>query len=178
MEEAESRVRRERPGEGLLRVLRAFEHADPLGAPINVYQHCLQTATRVLAAGGDDELVVVALFHDVTECFSDAHHGELAAQMLGPWLSARRRWLLERHVEFQAHHFANHPRRDLRERERWRGHPFFEETAAFCERFDQCSFDPDHATLALPVFEPIVRRFLAPQRTLSSTGSSPSSSKR
>jgi len=178
MEAAERRARERWPGEGLLKLLAAFEHADACGAPINVYQHCLQTATRVLEAGSDDELVVLALFHDVTECFSDAHHGELAAQLLGPWLSAPRRWLLERHVEFQALHFANHPRRDRHEREQFRGHPLFEQTAQFCERFDQCSFDADYPTLALAEFEPIVRRFFAPQRTLSSTGASPSSSKR
>jgi len=178
MDRAEREFRERLPGEGLLTLMAAFEHADALGAPLNVHRHCLQTATRVLEAGGDDELIVLSLFHDLPECFSDAHHGELAAQMLGPWLTEPRRWLLARHVEFQAYHFANHPTRDRNEREPYRGHPHFAQTAEFCERFDQSSFDPAYPTRSLADFEPLVRRFFGSQRTRSSTGGNPVSSKR
>jgi predicted HD phosphohydrolase len=147
------------PGMGLLTILASLEHFPRLGAPLNLYEHCLQTASRVLQAGEDDELVVVALFHDLPEAFSDNHHGRVAAQLLAPWLSPRREWLLIHHVEFQALHFAHHPTRDRHEREPFRGHPYFDETAEFCARYDQNSFDPDYPTSALDRFEPIVRRF-------------------
>ncbi|HMK87766.1 MAG TPA: hypothetical protein VK437_17505 [Steroidobacteraceae bacterium] len=160
IERAEREYRREHgPTRGLLTMMKAIEGDDPIGVPVNLYTHCLQSATRVLEAGLDDELVVVALFHDLPEAFTDNHHGLVAAQMLAPHLSERRSWLLTHHVEFQAYHFANHPTRDRHERERYRGHAYFEETAEFCERYDQCSFDPDYPTLALREFEPIVRRF-------------------
>jgi predicted HD phosphohydrolase len=137
----------------------SLEKTDPLGAAVNLYTHCLQTATRVLRAGHDDELVVVALFHDLPEAFSDNHHGLLAAQILAPWISERRSWLLTHHVEFQSYHFANHPTRERNERDRYLGHPYFAETADFCRLYDQNSFDPDYPTLPLAEFEPIVRRF-------------------
>jgi predicted HD phosphohydrolase len=140
-------------------MLASLEHGPSLGVPINLYQHCLQTATRVLEAGEDDELVVVALFHDLPEAFSENHHGLVAATLLAPRLSARREWLLIHHVEFQALHFANHPTRDPLEREPYRGHPWFDETADFCARYDQNSFDPDYPSASLGRFEPIVRRF-------------------
>jgi len=140
-------------------MLKCTESGAPIGAPVNLYAHCLQTATRVLEAGEDDELVVVALFHDLPEAFSDNHHGLLAAQMLAPWLSERRSWLLTHHVEFQAYHFANHPTRDRNERDRYAGHRYFEETADFCARYDQNSFDADYPSAPLELFEPIVRRF-------------------
>jgi predicted HD phosphohydrolase len=159
---AESEYRRDHgPGRGLMKMLSSIAHDDPLGVPVNLYTHSLQTATRVLEAGLDDELVVVALFHDLPEAFSDNHHGLLAAQMLAPWLSERRAWLLTHHVEFQAYHFANHPTRDLNERDRYAGHPWFAQTAEFCERYDQNSFDPSYPTRDLAEFEPIVRRFFA-----------------
>jgi len=162
IERAESEYRRAHgPGRGLLRMLASLEHDAPLGVPVNLHAHCLQTATRVLEAGLDDEMVVMALFHDLPEAFSDNHHGVLAAQMLAPWLSERRTWVLAHHVEFQAYHFANHPTRDLNERDRYAGHPQFDETAEFCARYDQNSFDPNYPTLALREFEPIVRRFFA-----------------
>src|SRR3984957_9504332 len=93
-----------------------------IGYPVNLYEHSLQTATRVLEAGHDDELVVVALFHDVPEVFSDSDHGWMAAQMLSPWVSARRAWLLTHHGDFQSAHFANHPTRDPRDRNKHVGH--------------------------------------------------------
>jgi predicted HD phosphohydrolase len=150
------------PGEGLLRLLATLEHDVPVGVRVNLYTHCLQTATRVLDAGGDDELVVVALFHDLPEAISDNHHGIVAAALLAPWLSERRRWLLVHHVEFQNYYFSHHPSRDRNARERYRGHPAFAETDEFCARFDQTSFDPDFPTLPLAAFRPIVRRFFAP----------------
>ena len=45
-------------------------------------------------------------------------------------------------------------------RERFRGHPTSGH-ADFCERWDQCSFDPDYDTLPLEVFEPQVHRLFA-----------------
>ena len=162
IDRAEQTYRREHgPGTGLLAMMKSIEHDRPLGVPVNVYTHSLQTATRVLNAGLDDELVVVSLFHDLPEAFSDNHHGLLAAEMLSPWLSERRRWILIHHVEFQAYHFANHPTRDRNERDRYTGHPLFAETAEFCERYDQNSFDPQYPTLPLEAFVPVVRRFFS-----------------
>jgi predicted HD phosphohydrolase len=162
IERAERAYRRDHgPGRGLLRMLASTENDEPLGVPINVYAHCLQTATRVLEAGLDEEMVVLALFHDLPEAFSDNHHGLLATAMLTPWISARRAWILTHHVEFQAYHFANHPTRDRNERDHYRGHAYFAETAEFCELYDQNSFDPDYPSLPLQEFAPIVRRFFA-----------------
>jgi predicted HD phosphohydrolase len=149
------------PAHGLLTAMAGIADGDPVGVPINLYTHCLQTATRVLKAGADAELVVVALFHDLPEAFSDNHHGLLAAQLLAPWISERRSWLLRHHVEFQSYHFANHPTRDRNERERYRGHPCFAETAEFCELYDQNSFDPHYPTLPLSEFDPIVKNFFS-----------------
>ncbi len=122
MEDAERRWRRDAGvGEGLLRLLGSLQHDDALGAPVNLYTHCLQTATRALQDGADDELVVVALFHDVPEAISENEHGAVAAQLLAPRISAARTWLLTHHGAFQNYYFANHPTRDRFERNRLPG---------------------------------------------------------
>ena len=54
-------------GLGLLRLLGSMEFDPALGAPVILYTHSLQTDARALEDGADDELVVVALFHDVPE---------------------------------------------------------------------------------------------------------------
>ena len=38
------------------------------------------------------------------------------------------------------------------------GHPHFERTHLFCDKWDQMSFDPVHDTMPLSAFEPMVRR--------------------
>jgi predicted HD phosphohydrolase len=146
-------------GEGLLRLLGSLQQDDTLGAPVNLYAHCLQTATRALQDGADDELVVVALFHDVPEAISASEHGALAAQLLAPRISAARTWLLTHHGIFQNYYFVNHPTRDRYERNGYLDHPFAEETDHFCRCYDQNSFDPDFPTLPLDAFRPIVHRF-------------------
>jgi hypothetical protein len=74
------------------------------------------------------------------------------------------------HVEFQRFHFTNHPAPDADARNRYIGHPFFTETAHFCEFYDQNSFDPGFPTMPLQEFVPIVSRFFArpcpPQKPL------------
>jgi predicted HD phosphohydrolase len=160
MEDAEQRWRREGGiGEGLLRLLGSLQSDDALGAPVNLYTHCLQTATRALDDGADDELVVVALFHDVPEAISESEHGAVAAQLLAPRISAARTWLLTHHGVFQNYYFVNHPTRDRYERNAYLDHPFAEQTDYFSRRYDQNSFDPDFPVLPLDTFRPIVRRF-------------------
>ena len=162
---AESADRLQRTtGDRLLDLLASMQNADSLGSPVNMYTHSLQTASRVLRAGEDDELVVAALFHDLPEALSDNHHGLLAAELLSPWISERRTWLLIQHVDFQQYHFVNNPDARRHARDRFIGHPFYAETAHFCEFYDQNSFDADYPTLPLRDFRPIVQRFFARPR--------------
>jgi len=162
---AEAADRLERTtGDRLLDLLASMQNAGLLGSPVNLYTHSLQTATRALRAGEDDELVVVALFHDLPEALCDNHHGLVAAELLSPWISERRTWLLMQHVEFQQVHFVNHPASDRHARDRFLGHPFYAETAHFCQFYDQNSFDSNYPTLPLADFAPIVRRFFARPR--------------
>ncbi len=49
---AETRHRRDhRPSDCLLALLASLEHSDSVGYPVNLFTHCVQTATRVLEAG-------------------------------------------------------------------------------------------------------------------------------
>ena len=162
MEDAERRWRRNAGiGEGLLRLLGSLQYDDALGAPVNLYTHSLQTATRALEDGADDELVVVALFHDVPEAISQNDHGAMAAQLLAPTISAARTWLLMHHGVFQNYYFVNHPTRDRHERDQYRDHPYAEQTDYFCRCYDQNSFDPDFKMPPLDTFRPLVRRFFS-----------------
>lgn len=132
-----------------------------LGFPVDRYEHSLQAATRALRDGEDEETVVCALLHDIGDDLAPYNHGELAAAILKPYISAENHWMLAKHAIFQGYYFFHHLGRDRHERDKYRDHPAFERTARFCERWDQAAFDPDYDTLPLEAFEPMVRRIFA-----------------
>ncbi|NIA71767.1 HD domain-containing protein [Pelagibius litoralis] len=152
-----------------LRFLSCSEHDRSFGYQINNYRHCLQTATMAHNAGEDEETVVVALLHDIGFVACPDSHGEFAASLLANYISEKNLWMLRHHAIFQQIHLAGVPDHgfDPDERERWRGHPFFEWTANFVDRYDQRAMCPHYDTAPLSFFEPMVQRLFArPARTL------------
>jgi predicted HD phosphohydrolase len=106
-------------------------------------------------------MVVIALLHDIGDTLAPWNHSDLAAAVLQPYVSKDNHWLVQHHGIFQGYYFWHHSGGDRFARERYRGHPMFERTAEFCERWDQRSFDPAYDTLPLAAFEPMVRRLFA-----------------
>ncbi len=128
------------------------------GYRISRLDHSLQTATRARHDGADVEWVVAALVHDIGDLLAPHNHGELAAAVLQPYVSAEVHWVVLHHGVFQLYHYGHHVGLDPDERERFRHHPWFDRCAEFCRRWDQASFDPDFATDDLASFEADVRR--------------------
>src|SRR5262245_14299177 len=60
------------------------EHVD--GFPVNQLEHSLQTATRALRSGASEEIIVLALCHDIGKAISDPNHGAIHAEMLKPYV--------------------------------------------------------------------------------------------
>jgi predicted HD phosphohydrolase len=147
---------------------------DKLGYKIDRYDHSLQSATRALRDGADEETVVVALLHDVGDTVAPHNHSDLAAAVLQPYISADNHWLVQHHGIFQGYYYFHHCGGDRFARDRYRGHPVFERTALFCERYDQNSFDPNYDTLPIDAFMPMVHRILARAPFGTSNGIAPS----
>lgn len=153
----------------VLRLLSCSEHDATFGYQINNYRHCLQTATMAHRAGEDEETVVTALLHDIGFVTCPDSHADFAAALLENYISEKNHWMLRHHAIFQQVHLAgvHDPSFDPDERERWRGHRFFEWTAAFVDRYDQRAMDPGYDTAPLSFFEPMVQRvFARPPRAM------------
>ena len=58
--------------------------------------------------GADEELIVVALLHDVGESLGPMNHGEIAASILRPFISSDNYNLLKYHGLFQTYFYARH----------------------------------------------------------------------
>lgn len=144
-----------------------------LGAPVSLYEHNVQTASRAFRAGEDDDTVTAALFHDVFETLGVKNHGELSAALLAPWLTPKNTWMLAHHEIFQSYYYFDYydgldkNRRDMflptnatRNDHEAQMADFYNWTVYFCEEYDQASFDKDYPSLPLEALLPSVERVL------------------
>jgi HD domain. len=137
------------------------------GFPVDRYIHSLQTATRALRDGRDDEYVVCALLHDIGDTLGTYNHPDIAAAILKPFVSEANLWMIQHHNIFQGYYFFHHIGMDRNMREQFRDHVHFERTAEFCELYDSPAFDAHAETLPISEFEPMLRRvFTKPVNSL------------
>jgi predicted HD phosphohydrolase len=131
------------------------------GFPVDRYTHSLQTATRALKAGCDEEYVVCALFHDVGDTLGSANHFDVAAAILKPFVSEANHWMVQHHGIFQGYYFFHHLGLNRNLRDQFAGHAHYARTEEFCALYDNPAFDPKGETLPMSEFEPMVRRVFA-----------------
>ena len=113
------------------------------GYQITRLEHSLQTATRALNDKADDEMVVATLLHDIGDELAPLNHSEYAAAILKPYVSEKTHWIIEKHGEFQMYYYAHHLGGNKNQREKYKGHKYYQDTVDFCENWDQKSFDPN-----------------------------------
>lgn len=135
------------------------------GFPIDRYQHCLQTATRALRDGRDEEYVICALLHDIGDTLGSFNHPDIAAAILQPFVSEENHWMVKHHGIFQGHYFFEYLGMDKNMRDQFLQHPCYERTKEFCALYDNPAFDPEYDTLPMSEFEPMLRRVFAKPRT-------------
>ena len=134
---------------------------DQGGFPVNRLEHCLQTATRALRDGRDEEYVVCALLHDIGDTLGTYDHGGLAAAILKPFVSEANHWMLQNHPIFQGYYYFEYLGGNKDAREKFADHPHYEHTKEFVELYDMPAFDSEYDSLPLEDFEPLVRRVMS-----------------
>lgn len=145
----------------ILRELRLQGDESLPGYRITRLEHALQSATRARREGADIDWVVATLLHDIGDGLAPCNHDRMAAEILRPYVREQVCWTVENHGVFQTWYYGHHYGWDRDARDRHRDSPYFDSCAAFCERWDQESFDPDYASDALASFEPAVREVFA-----------------
>jgi len=134
------------------------------GFPVDRYTHSLQTATRALRDGRDEEYVACALLHDIGDTLGAFNHADIAASMLKPFVSEANHWMLQHHGIFQGHYFFHHLGLDRNLRDQFKDHPHYARTEEFCALYDNPAFDPQGETLPIEEFMPLLRRLMAQPR--------------
>ena len=131
------------------------------GFPVDRFTHCLQTGTRALRDGRDDEYVVCALLHDIGDTLGTFNHPDIAAAILKPFVSDANLWMVQNHGIFQGYNFFHHIGMDRNMRDMFKGHAHYSRTEEFISLYDDPAFDGHYETLPLVEFEPILRRVMA-----------------
>ena len=131
------------------------------GYQITRLEHSLQTATRALNDKAGDEMVVAALLHDIGDELAPLNHSEYAAAVLKPYVDEKTHWIIQKHGEFQMYYYAHHLGGNRNQRDKYKGHKYYQDTVNFCENWDQNSFDPNFKSLPLEDFAPLVRKIFS-----------------
>jgi len=131
------------------------------GYQITRLEHSLQTATRALNDKADEEMIVAALLHDIGDELAPLNHSEYAAAVLKPYVSEKVHWIIEKHGEFQMYYYAHHLNGNRNQRDKYKGHKYYQDTINFCQNWDQKSFDQNFKSLSLKEFEPFVKKIFS-----------------
>src|SRR4051812_11153167 len=110
------------------------------GFPVDRYTHSLQTATRAMRDGRDEEYVVCALLHDIGDTLGSFNHPDIAAAIVKPFVSEQNHWIVEKHGIFQGYYFFHYIGLDRDMREQFREHRWFDAAAEFCSEYDAPAF--------------------------------------
>ena len=127
------------------------------GYKIDRLEHSLQSATRAEEDGADIEMIVAALIHDLGDDLAPENHSQMAAAIIRPYVREEVTWIIEHHGAFQMFYYGDAAGVNKDERERYRGHKWFDSCEQFCRDWDQMAFDPDYPTRPLSHFEPMLR---------------------
>jgi predicted HD phosphohydrolase len=130
------------------------------GFAVSRLEHSLQTATRAVRAGRDDEFVACALIHDIGDTLCSYNHPDAAVAILRPFVSPENLWMVEKHGIFQGYHYFQFIGLDRNARDAYREHPAYTRTVEFCAEFDQNSFDPSYRSMPLEEFRPLLETVL------------------
>ncbi|HAO56750.1 MAG TPA: peptidase [Alphaproteobacteria bacterium] len=141
------------------RILAALQNLEQslAGYQVSRLEHSLQSATRAEVDGADIELIVAALIHDLGDDLAPLNHSQLAAAIIRPYVREEVTWIIEHHGVFQMYYYGDAAGLNKNERERYRGHKWFDSCERFCRDWDQMAFDPDYVSQPLSHFEPMLR---------------------
>ena len=131
------------------------------GYKITRLEHSLQAATRAFKNGESEEMIVATLLHDIGDDLAPMNHSQYAASILRPYVSEKTYWIINHHGLFQTYYSAHHLDRDRNARDKFKDHKHYKATIDFCEKYDQCSFDPNFKSMSLKDFEPLVKKIFS-----------------
>jgi predicted HD phosphohydrolase len=145
------------------RLLKALVELDESlsGYQVTRLEHSIQCATRAWRDGADIDWIVSALLHDIGDIYAPFNHDEYAATILRPFVRDQCTWVVQKHGDFQMIYYGDLVGGNPHKRDVYRENKYFDDCVAFCELWDQASFDPAYDSEPLDFFSNMVREVFA-----------------
>ncbi len=137
-----------------------------LGFGTDQLHHALQTATMARRAGADDEMVLLSLVHDIGKVINVPNHGQIAAEIIKPYISEDAYHIIRTHQDFQGEHYYQYMGKPQDLRNQYKDASCYGKAVEFTEEWDQAAFDPSYETDSLKSFEPLISKFFAAPHTI------------
>ena len=129
-----------------------------LGFGCNQLHHALMTGTLARRAGASDEVIVIALCHDMAKVINVPNHGPIAAEMMKPYISDDNYHVIKHHQAFQGEHYYEYLGAPTDLRKQWVDEPWYELAVKLVDEWDAHAFDPDFEVDPIESFEPLMRK--------------------
>ena len=123
---------------------------------ISRLDHVLQCATRIHRDGADIDWVMAGLFHDIGDVLAPFTHGQVAAEILRPFVKEEVTWVVRNHGTFQMFYNVSLSEKHRNLRTKFKDHKYYQLAVDFCEQWDQNSFDPAYSAEDLDFFIPMI----------------------
>ncbi len=145
---------------------RLLSALNELDASLSGYQvtrltHSTQSATRAWRDGADIDWIVCALLHDIGDIYAPYNHDEYSAAIIKPFVREQCHWVVKKHGTFQLLYSGLYIGVNPHKRDIYKDHLYFDDCIAFCERWDQASFDPTYDSKPLDFFVDMVSEVFA-----------------
>lgn len=132
-----------------------------LGFSTDQLHHALQTATMARRAGAEDEMILISLIHDIGKVISVPNHGQIAAEMIKPYVSEDAYHVIRTHQDFQGEHYYQYMGKPQDLRKQFVNESWYAKAVEFTDEWDQAAFDPKYEVDSLESFEPLINKFFA-----------------
>ena len=129
-----------------------------LGFACDQLQHSLMTATLARRDGATDEEIVIALCHDIGKAINVPNHGQIAAEMMKPYISENAYHVIYNHQAFQGEYYYHYMGAPTDLRQQWVDEPWYDLAVKLVDTWDAPAFDPDFEVDSLESFEPLMRK--------------------
>ena len=143
--------------ERFLGLLRSLEDIT-VGFACNQLHHCLMTATLARRGGASDEEIVLALCHDIGKAVNIPNHGQIAAEMMKPYISEDGYHAIYNHQAFQGEHYYGFFGAPADLREQWKDESWYDLAVKLVDTWDAPAFDPDFTPDPLESFAPLMHK--------------------
>ncbi len=137
------------------------------GFAVHQLEHCLQTATLAKRDNADDEMILLCLIHDIGKVISVLGHGEIAAEIVKPYVSDDTYNILKYHQDFQGKHYYHYQGKPRDLRNKYKNEKWYDKCVKFTDEYDQIAFDPMYKSDTLESFIPLIREsFKSPTKII------------